>query len=304
MNGESVAISVEGIRKSFGRKEVLRGVSFSVKKRSIHGLLGHNGAGKTTLFRIILCLLNPNEGNVRIFGRDVKEEPTVKSKIGYVSEHPAFYSSLTVKENLVRFGNLKGVEDCERAVEELISRLELSEYANMKFAKLSMGTKQRVAIARAMMNSPELLLLDEFLANIDPVWRHRLKDMLKSLVKEGVTILLSTHILADVEELCEDVTVIRMGKILYSGSLNDLYRKTGLKSMLVRVNTSDNSKARQILAREDIAIDENGALLIPVENTEEIPRLVNILTDHKLSVYEVKEFKPSLEEVYARSHGG
>jgi len=129
MDEESFAISVEGISKLFGRKEVLRGVSFSVKKGNIHDLLGHNGAGKTTLFRIILCLLNPNKGNVRIFGKDVKEESTVKSKIGYVSEYPAFYSSITVKENLVRFGNLKGVEDCNRVVEELISRFELSEYA-------------------------------------------------------------------------------------------------------------------------------------------------------------------------------
>jgi len=298
------AVDVYRIVKNFGNKTVLKGISFSVQKGSIQGLLGHNGAGKTTLFRIILGLLNPTKGSVRIFGADLKADPNIKSKIGYVSEHPAFYSSLTVKENLVRFGNLKGVEDCERVVEELISRFELSEYANMKFAKLSMGTKQRVAIARVMMNNPELLLLDEFLANIDPVWRHRLKDILKILVKEGVTILLSTHILADVEELCENVTIIRMGEILYSGSLGDLYRKTGLKSIIVRIKTSDNVKARQILAKENVTSDNGGALLIPVENTEEIPKLVNILTDNKLNVYEVKEFKPSLEEVYARLYGG
>ncbi|MEM2608734.1 MAG: ABC transporter ATP-binding protein [Thermoproteota archaeon] len=240
------AVSIEGIVKTFGNKVVLNGVSFTVRKGSIHGLLGHNGAGKTTLFRIILGLLNPNKGNVKIFGVD----PSVKSRIGYVAEHPAFYSSLTVKENLIRFGDLKGIEDCKRIVEDLISRFDLSEYANTKFSKLSMGTKQRVAIARALMNNPELLVLDEFLANVDPVWRHKMKEILKGLRKEGVTILLSTHILADVEEVCEDVTIIKMGEILYTGSLDNLYKKIKLRIIMVKINTDNNAKACQILARD------------------------------------------------------
>lgn len=297
-------MSVEGIVKSFGRKTVLKDVSFIVRKGSIHGLLGHNGAGKTTLFRIILGLLNPNKGNVKIFGVDPKVDPSVKFRIGYVAEHPAFYSFLTVKENLIRFGNLKGVKDCKRIVEDLISRFELFEYANTKFAKLSMGTKQRVAIARAMMNNPELLVLDEFLANIDPVWRHKMKEILKELRKEGVTILLSTHILADVEELCEEVTIIKMGEILYTGSLDNLYQKIKLRNMMVKINTDNNARICQILACDDAVTDDSGALLIPIESTEEISRITRTLIEHGINIYEVKELKPSLEEIYARLHGG
>ncbi|MEM3712269.1 MAG: ABC transporter ATP-binding protein [Thermoproteota archaeon] len=304
MENDLPAVNVEGIVKNFGNKTILNNVSLTVRKDSIHGLLGHNGAGKTTLFRIILGLLNPNKGNVKIFGVDPKVDPSVKSRIGYVAEHPAFYSSLTVKENLIRFGDLKGIEDCKRIVEDLVSRFDLSEYANTKFSKLSMGTKQRVAIARALMNNPGLLILDEFLANIDPVWRHKLKEILKELRKEGVTILISTHILADVEELCEEVTIIKMGEILYGGSLNDLYQKTKLKNMMVRISTSDNVRARQIFARDDVVSDDSGALLIPIENMEEISRITRILIEQGLNVYEVKELKLSLEEIYAHLHGG
>ncbi|MDW8033459.1 MAG: ABC transporter ATP-binding protein [Nitrososphaerota archaeon] len=298
------ALEVERVTKIFGKKKILNDVSFTVRKSSIHGLIGHNGAGKTTLFRIILGLLNPNEGSVRIFGTDLKANPSVKSKIGYVAEHPAFYSSLTVRENLTRFGNLKGIDNCKRIVEDFISRFDLSEYADMKFAKLSMGTKQRVAVARALMDNPELLILDEFLANIDPVWRHKLKEILKRLRKEGITILLSTHILADVEELCEEVTIIKMGKILYSGSFDDLYQKTKLNRIMVRISTNDNAKAHQILAESNIASDENGALLISPKNMEEVSEVIRILMKHGLDVYEVKELKPGLEEVYTRLHGG
>lgn len=303
MEKESQAISVEGIMKKFGSKTVLNNVTFTVQKGSIHGLIGHNGAGKTTLFRIILGLLNPDKGSVKIFGVDPKRDLSIKSKIGYVSEYLAFYSQLTVRENLIRFGDLRGVNDCEKVVEDLIGRFELSEFANMKFAKLSMGTKQRVAIARAMMNDPKLLILDEFLANIDPVWRHKIKETLKDLKKDVVTTLVSTHILADVEELCDHVTIIRMGEILYDGGLDDLYLKTGLRNLVAKINTNDNAKACQILAYAGASRAEDGALIIPVGSEEEVSTLVQALVDNKLSVYEARVLKPSLEEIYSRLHG-
>ncbi|MEM2247021.1 MAG: ABC transporter ATP-binding protein [Thermoproteota archaeon] len=297
------AVSIEGIVKTFGNKVVLNGVSFTVRKGNIHGLLGHNGAGKTTLFRIILGLLNPDKGSVKIFGVDPKLDPSIKSKIGYVSEHLAFYSQLTVRENLIRFGDLKGVSDCKKVVEDLIRRFELSDFADVKFAKLSMGTKQRVAIARAMMNNPKLLILDEFLANIDPVWRHRIKGILKDLKKDDVAILVSTHILADVEELCDYVTIIRMGEILYDGSLDDLYQKTGLKNLVAKINTNNN-KAYEILACINASKAEDGTLIVPVRSEEEVSTIIQTLVDNKMSVYEARVLKPSLEEVYSRLHRG
>lgn len=296
------ALEIEGITKTFKNRTVLNSVSFTVQEGSIHGLIGHNGAGKTTLFRIILALLNPDNGNVKIFRTDLRIDPSVKSKIGYVAEHPMFYSSLTVRENLIRFGNLRWVKDCKNVVEDLISRFELSEYANMKFAKLSMGTKQRVATARALMNNPKLLILDEFLANIDPVWRHRMKEMLKDLKKDGVTMLISTHILADVEELCDYVTIIKMGEILYDGSLEGLHQKTGLRNLVAKINTDDNAKAYQILNYAKATRAEDGTLLIPVESEEDVSTIVHTLINNKVSVYEARVLKSSLEEVYVRLH--
>jgi ABC-2 type transport system ATP-binding protein len=298
---EALAVSVENVTKIFGRKMVLNHVSFTVPRGRILGLLGHNGAGKTTLFRIILGLFNPSGGTVRIFGVDPRTDPGVRAHMGYVSELLGLYSSLSVRENLIRFGNLQGIPDGKELAENLIEKLDLHEYADVKIKKLSAGIKQRVAIARAMMNNPDLLILDEFLANVDPTWRHNLKEMMKALRKEGVTILMATHILTDVEELCDDVAIIRSGQILYTGSLDALYQRTKLRNLpYVRINTNDNSKAHQILAHYDVTNADDGALIMKVRDEKDTSQIVQALTSQGLSVYEVSPLKLSLEAIYSR----
>jgi len=204
---------------------------------------------------------------------------------------------------LVRFCKIYGAPDYRQRTEDLISKLGLGEFANMEVRKLSAGTKQRVAIARAVINRPSLLILDEFLSDVDPVWRYELKKTLKALKDEGCTVLMATHILADVEELCDNVTLIKEGQVLYTGSLSGLYHKAKFDLSTVRVNTSDNARARQVLSSYEVVSSPDGALLVCVKGAEEVPRIVQLLTSQGLAIFEVTPLKPSLELVYARLHG-
>ncbi|AAL80856.1 ABC transporter ATP-binding protein [Pyrococcus furiosus DSM 3638] len=192
-------VELENVRKSINRKEVLRGISLTVKPGEVHAYLGHNGAGKTTAFRPILGLR-------------------------YLPEYDLLYPSLSVWDNLKRYASLKGVYD-EKELRELLEFFELLECARKKVSALSSGTQRRVAMARAFLGSPEVLILDEPTRELDPEWRLKFKRFLERYVKERNTaVLFSTHILSDVDELCEKITVIKEGRVLFSGSLKEFKR--------------------------------------------------------------------------------
>ncbi|MFW9856801.1 MAG: ABC transporter ATP-binding protein [Candidatus Thorarchaeota archaeon] len=295
------AIKIRNVFKNFGQKTVLKDVTFDVPRGVIHGLIGHNGAGKTTLFRIILGLLKASDGKIEIFGTELSDQPYSKTQLGYVGENLGLYSSLSVRDNLIRFCRLYDITDCTSLVEEIIVQLDLVEYRDTAIRKLSAGTKQRVAIARGMMGKPQLIILDEFLQNIDPTWRHRLKEILINQRNNGVTSLISTHILGDVEELCDYVTLIKEGEILFTGRIVGLYEKLKRKTISVKMSTSDNAKAYRVLDAYDVA-EVDDALLVTVDSREDIPRMTQMLLAKGLMLYETRIEKDSLETIYAKLH--
>lgn len=206
-------------RKSVAPVEALRDVSLEIREGEVFGLIGRNGAGKTTLTKIIATLVQPTEGSVVVRGFDsVREEERVRSSIGLASaEERSFYWRLTTEQNLMFFARLYGLGDREarRRIGEILVRVELEEVARRRFGELSTGNKQRMAVARALLSSPPVLLLDEPTRSLDPVAAARMRALISSLASGDppTTILLTSHNLAEVEELCERVAIISRGRI-------------------------------------------------------------------------------------------
>jgi ABC-2 type transport system ATP-binding protein len=199
--------------------EALRDVSFDVRKGEIFGLIGRNGAGKTTLTKIVATLVQPTTGRVSVHGDDsVLRDEQVRRQIGLATaEERSFYWRLTAEQNLMFFARLHGLSDrtAKQRIRELFAKLELEELRRRRFGEMSTGNKQRLAVARAMLSQPPVLLLDEPTRSLDPLAAARLRDLIRSLAKQDppVTILLTSHNLAEVETLCERVAIISGGRI-------------------------------------------------------------------------------------------
>lgn len=234
------AVEVENVSKTYvsgtfkkRRKLVLDGVTMNVPEGMIFGVLGPNGAGKTTLLSLIANLLLPDSGTIKIFGRDVVKNPAfVKQQINICSGNPNFLWSMTVTENLTYYAMLYGLNGKTRRqrVSENIDLLELGEYRNTRFDELSTGTKQRLALAKALMSQPLLLFLDEPTLGLDPHMAIKMRQFVKRIHKEnGITILLTSHYMREVDELCERVAFIRDGKITAEGTIDELKKNVEIK---------------------------------------------------------------------------
>ncbi|WP_456366750.1 ABC transporter ATP-binding protein [Thermococcus sp.] len=293
-------IVLEDVRKTINGMEVLRGISLAVKPGEIHAYLGHNGAGKTTTFRLILGLLVPDSGRIEVLGFNPLRNPEIRARIGYLPEYDLLYPNLSVWDNLRRYALLKGVYD-ERELRDLLGFFELEEYSKKKVSSLSSGTQRRIAMARTFLGNPEVLILDEPTRGLDPEWRLRFKRFLKDYArKNNASVLFSTHILGDVDEVCDTVTVIREGQVLFSGSLKE-FKEGAPTEETVLVKVVEVERAIEVL-REKGYSPEVVRGYIALKNAE--PSEINaLLVDTGLRVEEVKRKEPSLEEVYAMLHG-
>lgn len=236
-------ISVRGLTKLYGQLKAVDGIDFDIKGGECFGFLGPNGAGKTTVMSIICCLLPPTSGVVKVFGMDVREEPSkIKARIGVIPQDENLDPDLSVIENLIvyaRYFDIPKRLSIPRA-DELLGFVGLVEKRNSLIKSLSGGMKRRLLLARALLNNPELLILDEPTTGLDPSSRHHVWDMLNHLkTKEGTTLVLTTHYMEEAETLCDRVAIMSLGKIVeidqpqalmqrYGGNLEDVYlRLTG-----------------------------------------------------------------------------
>jgi ABC-2 type transport system ATP-binding protein len=222
-------LEVENIHKSFSfgftprKKEILRGISLSVGEGEIFGYLGPNGAGKTTTLKCVLGLIFPDAGTIRIFGRP-HLGPQVKCCLGFLPENPYFYDYLTAWEFLDFYGRLFGLPKAERdaRIRMLLGLVGLKNASGLQLRKFSRGMLQRIGLAQALINEPSLVLLDEPLGGLDPLGRKEIRDIIIRLREQGKTVFLSSHILQDIEMICDRVAIIVGGRILSQGRLSDL----------------------------------------------------------------------------------
>src|SRR6201996_2838137 len=231
-------ITVKDVTKKYARAVAVDRVSFTVEKGQIVGFLGPNGAGKTTTMRILTCFLTPSSGTASVAGFDVLEQPfEVKKRIGYLPETPPLYPEMETAEYLRFVGKLKGLAgaDLEKRVDYVCDRCFVADVKTKLLGKLSKGYRQRVGLAQAIIHNPDVLILDEPTAGLDPKQINETRDLIKGLAGDH-TIILSTHILPEVEQICEQVIIINKGKLVATDSVRNLQSRTrGDESLLVEI---------------------------------------------------------------------
>jgi ABC-2 type transport system ATP-binding protein len=300
------AIELEDVTRRFGALTAVDGVTLHVGDGEIVGLLGHNGAGKTTLIRVINGLLSPDAGQVRVLGVDpTVEGQVVRRSTGVLTEYPALDEFLTTVENLEVYAAINGIarEVASARIEGLLERLGLAAKRDEPARGLSAGLKQRVALARALVHDPQVLLLDEPTTNMDPVAARGVRDLIvESSRDRGRTVLLSTHNLAEAEQLCDRVAIMRFGRLLTVGAPAELRRTLG-GTAGVRVETADGDTATVIASvngtAEAVAI---GTHTVEITGQVEIPALVTRLAADGVAIHRVEPIEPSLEDLYVSLH--
>lgn len=237
-------IKVEGLTKRYARTVAVDDISFEVGKGQIVGFLGPNGAGKTTTMRVLTCFLPPTAGSASVAGFDVLEQPMeVKKRIGYLPETPPLYPEMEVDEYLAFVGKLKGIasRDIARRVDDAAGRCALGEVRKKLIGKLSKGYRQRVGLAQAIIHNPDVLILDEPTSGLDPKQIIETRELIRSLAGDH-TIILSTHILSEVEQSCENVIIISRGKLVAIDSVANLTnRLRGSESVAVEVESPNGA---------------------------------------------------------------
>jgi ABC-2 type transport system ATP-binding protein len=237
-------INVKDLTKRYARTVAVDGISFDVGKGQIVGFLGPNGAGKTTTMRILTCFLPPSDGTATVGGFDVLEQPLeVKKRIGYLPETPPIYQEMETDEYLRFVGQLKGLTgaELERRINYVSERCSISDVRKKLLGKLSKGYRQRVGLAQAIIHNPDVLILDEPTAGLDPKQINETRDLIRSLAGDH-TIILSTHILPEVEQTCEQVVIINKGRLVATDSVRNLQaRARGAESVVLEVAGRDTA---------------------------------------------------------------
>jgi len=222
-----MSISINKVNKFYGKQQVLTDISFSLKKGEVVGFLGPNGAGKSTLMKIICCYLQQNSGKVQVCDLDTQENDLlVKAKIGYLPENNPLYKDMYVKEYLSFVGGIYKIENLKNRISEIIEQTGLSTEQSKKIEELSKGFKQRVGLAAALIHNPEILILDEPTTGLDPNQLIEIRNLIKEVGKDK-TVLLSTHIMQEVDKMCNRIIIISKGKIVDDKQIADL-QKEGL----------------------------------------------------------------------------
>ena len=232
-------LEVRGLVKRYGELTAVGGVDLTVNVGDVYGYLGPNGAGKTTSLRMMLGLIRPTAGTVRLFGRDPQQTVRALEGVAGFVEAPTFYPYLTARRNLELLAAFDG-GDAPKRIDQALETVELSERAKDRLGGYSHGMRQRLGIAAALLRDPKLLLLDEPATGLDPAGMRDMRVLIRRLADQGMTVVLSSHLLAEVEEVCNRVAIVRTGKIVYEGEIADLKRGAGTS---YRLETTDDGRA-------------------------------------------------------------
>ena len=234
-------LEVRNLKKSFGEKEVLHGISFSVKSGSALGLLGRNGAGKTTTIRILMDVFKATEGSVLLDGKPFAPR---EYQIGYLPEERGLYPKKTVSEQLIYMGMLRGLSQktAKENTERWLSRMGVSQYAKQKLETLSKGNQQKVQLAQTLVCEPDIIILDEPFSGLDPVNSQILKDVIREQIEKGKLVIFSSHQMSYVEEFCEEIAILNHGEVVLGGDLKEIKREFG-KDRLVLSSLEETPEA-------------------------------------------------------------
>ena len=291
-------LETQDLSHSFGADLVVEGLSLRVAEGSIYGFLGPNGAGKTTTLRLLLGLLKKQRGEIVIFGKDfVSHRIETLRKVGSMIESPSIYSHLTAAENLLL---LQKIYQCPTArVTEALNLVGLGDTGKKKAGQFSLGMKQRLAIAIALLPEPRLLVLDEPTNGLDPNGIIEIRELLRDLNRElGISIVISSHLLSEIERLVTHIGIINKGRMMFQGTLDDL-KLQQQRSTHVHLETSDADKTRSLLRRTGLdSTFEDGRFILPAMDKEKIAELNRSLIAEGVQVYEIGVVRSDLEKIF------
>ena len=296
------AISIENVKKTLGNCEVLKGISFTVEKRDIFGYLGPNGAGKTTTIRILLGLLQADSGKLNILGQDINLSET-RRKIGFVLDADGLYDNMTAEENLKFYSKIYGLSGAVVKFDKLLRMVNLNDRAKDRVSTYSKGMRQRLALARAMVHDPEVLIMDEPTAGVDPSGQIEVrKIMLDVARKENKTIFLSSHNLDEVQRICNRIALIDRGEIKLYGELESLRQKMGRGGVLIKtagdIPESLPSELKK-LANLGFQKKSKKSLIFSPHKGTEVSDIIDYLASRGIKIEEAIKKDASLEEMYA-----
>lgn len=287
-------LTIKNLNKRYGRIQALKNVSFEIKKGNVYGILGPNGSGKSTTLGITLNVVNATSGEYQWFDGVLETHEALK-KVGAIIERPNFYPYMSAYENLKLVCKIKNINYSK--IEEKLELVGLIERKDSKFSTFSLGMKQRLAIASALLNDPEILILDEPTNGLDPQGIHQIRDIIKKVASLGTTILLASHLLAEVEKVCSHVVVLRKGEILYAGLVDGMAANEGF----FELEADDNTKLKTVLAThpavDKIAAEEN-KVLVYLKTDLKASDLNQYLFQNGIALNHLVKRKNSLEEQF------
>ena len=298
----NTAINLENVKKTLGNREVLKGISFTVAMGDIFGYLGPNGAGKTTTIRILLGLLQANSGSLAIMGQDINHSET-RRKIGFALDPDGLYDNMTAEENLEFYARIYRLSNAGQKIVELLKAVGLSDRAKDKVGTYSKGMRQRLALARAMVHNPEVLVLDEPTAGVDPSGQIEVRQIMLDLAhKENKTVFLSSHNLDEVQRICNRIALIDRGEIKLYGETDSLRR--GMSSGTVVIETANvipQMILEELKSLPKLGLRENQErrLIFAPQEGAEVSDIISWLTEHRMKIEGAARKEATLEEMYS-----
>ncbi len=300
---------VRNLNKSFslpdgGKKQALQDVSFTAQSGSPLGLLGRNGAGKTTVMRIIMGVFPPDSGEVLLDGKPILRK---NARFGYLPEERGLYRKLTVEEQMIYFGRLRGLSRsaAKSSAHELIERLEMKEYAKNRLETLSKGNQQKIQLGVALLGEPEVIILDEPFSGLDPVNAGQLKQIIAEQSERGALVIFSSHQMAAVEDFCENIAMIEKGKVVLDGRLSEIKRAYPRNRVCIVLDGDayDDPKFRNAaLASGALEITKKGAVITLSEGTDPTQAMCRVLYSGA-QVLDAHIVEPSLEDIFVEKAG-
>lgn len=291
-------LTLTNVSKSFGERRIVKDINFSVPEGSVFGFIGQNGAGKTTTMKMILGLLQMDRGEISVNGKKVRYGQNETNRyIGYLPDVPEFYGFMTPGEYLMLCGSITGLSktECRERTDALLEMVGLKE-ANKRIHGFSRGMKQRLGIAQALLNRPKLLICDEPTSALDPVGRKEILDIL-SAVKDETTVIFSTHILSDVERICDKIAFLHNGEIALQGTLEEVKRLRGGTGLEIEFCKPEDACRFQKLYAE--GKQESALKLIYEKKTEQdMMEMMHILVENHIPVQKLEMLEPNLEDLF------
>jgi ABC-2 type transport system ATP-binding protein len=294
-------IVLSEVKKDLGTRTVLKDVTFQVERGDIFGYLGPNGAGKTTTIRIMLGLLSPSSGKVSVLGQDVAIDET-RRRVGFVLEMDGLYDNMSARENLVYYGRIYGVADAGPKITQLLQQVRLADREKDKVGTYSKGMRQRLALARALLHDPEVLILDEPTAGVDPSGQIEVRQIIQDMARHGKTILLSSHNLDEVQRICNRIALIHRGEIKLTGELVNLQRSMGSGEVVIETAAPiPDAVLAELSAQTGAAVHsrtDRTTVFALTRPGSDVADLVTFLAGRGVRIEQARRQEASLEEIY------